>query len=126
MSRTPFLIRLFALTVFSAASLLFLHRFPAFAPHQSFSWFSLVFFFLLTIIMYYIGRRAAQSDNQNSFINAVIGLTMLKLMLSAIIIFVYNEWAQPAGILFILPFFGIYLLFTIFETYFMMKLGSMK
>jgi len=56
----------------------------------------------------------------------VLGFTVGKMLISVLVIFAYIQLAQPAGKLFILPFFGIYLAFTAYETYFMMKLGKTK
>ena len=76
--------------------------------------------------MYQAGYRAAMSDNKNDFTNAVLGFTVGKMFLAILVILGYSLLAQPPDKLFIIPFFAIYLIYTIFETYFMMKLGRMN
>lgn len=73
--------------------------------------------------MYYAGRNAARSSNKNDFTNIIMGFTMGKMVLSFVLIFAYLKLVEPADKIFVLPFFSIYLIYTVFETYFMMKLG---
>lgn len=126
MSRKQFFIQLSGVVGITAIILFLVHQFPVLYAYQNLSWVSLAFFIVLTILMFIFGYRAAQSSNKNHFTNTVMGFTMGKIFLSIIIILAYNQLVKPETKLFILPFFGIYLIFTIFETYFMMKLGKMN
>lgn len=104
----------------------FLNRLPRLQPYSLLSWASLGAFIALSAAMFSAGRRAARSDNKNDFTNAVLGFTMGKMFLAILLLFGYSRLAQPPDKLFIIPFFSVYLIYTIFETYFMMKLGRMK
>ena len=126
MNQRTFAIQLVVISVLMIPILLGIHSAPRFQEYSLLSWVGIAFFVLISILMYFLGSKAAMSENKNTFTNVVIGFTMGKMMLSVIIILIYNKLVAPDDKLFILPFFGIYLVYTIFETYFMMKLGRMK
>ena len=126
MSRKQFFIQLAGITVFTILATWLIHQNTTFQAHQNLSWIGLALFFVISILMYIFGYQAAQSSSKNQFTTTVMGFTMGKIFLSLILIFGYNSLVEPKTKLFILPFFGIYAIFTIFETYFMMKLGKMN
>lgn len=90
------------------------------------AWASLAFFSLLSSLMFVITQRAAQSAEKYAFINWVILFTIVKMVAAVVLVLVYDRWQQPTDNWFFLPFFGIYLVFTVFETYFMTKLSGQK
>ena len=124
MNLQNFYTQLTIVTVFTAIILFLLNQATALQPYQMFSWICLVFFLLLTLIMYYFGERASKSKNKNDFTNTVIGFMAGKMMLAGIIIVMYSKLVEPVSKIFILPFFVVYIIFTTFETYFMMKVGK--
>lgn len=126
MSRQSFFKQLGALSILLTLLLFLLHSFAPFNGYSNLSWMSLILFILLTIGMYFGGLKATMSENKHTFTNVVLLFTIGKMVLSIVVILGYYEWAQPDSKLFIIPFFAIYVAFTIFETYFMMKLGKMK
>lgn len=126
MTRNAFFLQLAVLTAATATGLWFLLRLPGFQPFALFSWCSLGLFFLLTVAMFFAGYSAARSANKNDFTTAAMGFSGGKIFLSAILILIFTELAKPESKLFILPFFSIYVLYTIFEVYFMMRLGRLK
>lgn len=107
----------------AVVAVFFMGQHSALEPHQGLSWFSVGAFTAITLLMYFAGRRTAASSNKNDFTNAILGFTVLKLFLAIAVIFSYIQLFQPEGKLFILPFFFAYFWYTIFETYFMMRLG---
>ena len=114
------------LTLLVAVSLWGLHQIPALNTHQDFSWLSLLFFVLLSITTYFIGYSTVQQKNKSAFINVALGLTFVKMLLCIVLVAAYIHFTNPVSRLFILPFLGIYVVYTIFETYFMMKIGKTK
>ncbi|MCB0633215.1 MAG: hypothetical protein KDD15_25925, partial [Lewinella sp.] len=106
--------------------LFFLNRMPQLQNDAPLSWLSLFLFILLSILMYYVGKRSSMSENKNDFTNVVLGFTIGKMFLSIMIIYAYFSLMQPEGKWFIIPFFIVYFMYTAFETYFMMKLGKTK
>jgi hypothetical protein len=125
MSQRRFYLQLIFLSLAVAIALYFLHLLPQLAAYARLSWIGLVFFIVLSVVMYEVGYQAAASDNKHNFTNTVIGFTIGKMMIAILIILGYLKLAEPETKLFVLPFFGIYLIYTIFETYFMIRLGKM-
>ena len=123
MTAKQFFIQLAAISALAALSLLLLHQVSAFQGHNGLSWGSWLGFILMTILLYYAGLRSARSANKNDFSNTVLGFSMGKMMLAALSLVVYAKVAQPTNKLFIIPFFAIYAIFTVFETIVMTKLG---
>ena len=99
---------------------------PAFQAFQSLSWISFFFFLALSVLMYFIGHFAANSSDKNSFLQIVMASTFFKMVLCLAIIISYAKIAKPESKLFVIPFLTIYIIFTIFETYYMMKLSYIK
>ncbi len=126
MTHRSFLIQLALVTAASAAGLWLMLGMPQLAGFEWFGWGCLAFFALLTVAMFYAGHGAARSSNKNDFTSVAMGFSGGKMFLSAIIILIYVELAVPTSKFFILPFFALYLIYTVFEVYFMMKLGRMK
>lgn len=124
MSQGRFYLQLILLSLLVAIALYFLHQLPQLQAYSLLSWISLVFFIVLSAIMYRVGYQAAVSDNKHHFTNTVMGFTIGKMMIAILIILGYLKLAEPETKLFVLPFFGIYLIYTIFETYFMIRLGK--
>jgi len=126
MSQRLFFVLLLVITAATAAGLFFVGRLPQMEEARGLSWFALAFFVGLSIGMYYAGLRAARSENKHLFTNLVMVFTFGKMMFAVLLILSYLKLFQPATKLFLLPFFGIYLIYTIFETYFMLRLGRMS
>jgi len=99
---------------------------PVFQDHQVFSWVSLLFFILFTFGVFYLAEKAAQSPSLNIFSSVILGVIFIKMIFIIFIVLVYKELANPNSPWFLIPFFIIYLVFTIFEVYFMSKLGKTK
>jgi|APTNR8051073442_1049403.scaffolds.fasta_scaffold00229_18 hypothetical protein len=125
MTARQFFIQLAAVAAFAAAALAALHQAPVFAGHEWFSWGGWATFILLAVLSFYAGRRSALSANKNDFSSLVIGLSMGKMMAAALGVIVYAKAVQPQSKLFIVPFFIIYAIFTVYETIVLTKLGRM-
>ncbi len=114
------------LSLVVALLLLALHQLPTLQTYTNFSWLSLAFFISLSIVTYYIGFRSVLQKNKFAFINAALGLTFVKMLLCVVIVGAYIQFTHPPSRLFILPFLGVYVVYTIFETWFMVKIGKGK
>ena len=125
MTPRQFYLQLIFVSAGTAVLLFFVNQLPSFHAYAFLSWLSVLFFILLSLLMYYAGRRAARSSNKHQFTNTIMAFTMGKMMICILLILGYLKLAEPATKLFVLPFFGVYLIYTIFETYFMTRLGRM-
>jgi hypothetical protein len=126
MSPKPFFLQLTGLTLLAAGIVVLLNTLPQLEEHYPLGWISLGIFFFLTVLMYFAGRQAAGSANKNDFTSVVLAFTLGKLFVIILAVFGYSQLREPETNFFILPFFSMYLIYTIFETYVMMKLGKAK
>ncbi len=124
MSARAFITSLVITTVIAVAFVYGMTLFPLIEPFSLLGWGSIAFFILWSILMFFISSKAAANENKNVFTNAILGFTFAKLFLSGGIIYAYFRMTEPDSRLFLIPFFGVYLIYTIFETQFMMKLGK--
>ena len=79
---------------------------------------------LLTLGMFFVGNITSKSSNKGLFTAMVMGFTFGKIFLSLFVVIGYHQIGQPASKIFLLPFFIVYLIFTVFETYLMMQIGQ--
>ena len=126
MSKERFYLQLSALTLLAAITVYLLNTLPQLRGHELLGWVSLGLFFIITVLMFHFGDRAARSDNKHSFTNVFLGFTTGKLFLIMLLLFGYSRTVNPDTKFFILPFFSMYLIYTIFETYVLIKLGRIK
>ena len=126
MSRSIFFYSLVGITVLTALFVFFMTSLPIFQADTGVLWISFAAFSLLSLLMYFIGHKAISSKNKNNFISVILVSTVVKMFMAILIIFVYIRVYLPESRLFVLPFLGIYLIYTVYETYFMMKLAKMK
>ncbi len=126
MTAKAFYLQLALVTLIAAATAYGINTFPQFADVLPIAWISLAIFVLLSVVMYYAGRKAAFSDNKHDFTNVSLGVTIGKIFIAILFILGYNQLMQPDSRFFIIPFFLMYLIYTIFETYIMMKLGRLN
>ena len=124
MSVRQFTVQLLLVTLFVGVVLWLLSSLPIFEIHQQLSWLSLILFFIISIVMYFTGRWGVNNDNKNTFISLMYAYMGGKMFLSVVLIMMYYFYVEPNTKLFILPFFVVYLIFTIFESYFLMKLND--
>ena len=126
MNTKSFLIQLGIFSLLMLGVLLALRFIPLVLPYQNFGWISWIVFFVLSLGMFFIGQKAAVSKNNFAFTQVVILTMIIKMVLAFFLCVLYYTIAQPANKYFIIPLFIVYLGFTVFETYFMMKIGNSK
>ena len=127
MNLRTFLTLLAATTAVVLILNLFLQQFfGSFVQYNSVVWWSLGLFIPLSIGMYLFGFMAAKNENKLLFHNFIIVTIIAKMFLSVFALLIYKKVFHPETKNFTLPFFLVYFIFTIFETYFMVKLGQTK
>lgn len=124
MTPQKFLIQLFAVTLGCVPLLFALDLFPSIQPHRLFSAFSLFFFWGLSIVLYVLGKVNLSTGNPQDFLRFFMLSVFLKMGLCIGVILGYRHLFHPPGNRFILPFFMLYGIFTIYEVYFLSKLSS--
>lgn len=126
MTTKKFITQLTILLSFLLLLLFILHSFTLFQPYWDLSVLSMIFYVVLSVFMFLLGKKTAANQNVNDFSQVVFGSIIGKMFLTVVLVVMYFEIAKPADQYFLLPFFLIYLTFTAFETYFMMKLSKLK
>lgn len=126
MQSSTFFKQLLYISIPTAVAVYAVHQIPVLQPHRLLGWLSLLFFIALCIFMFFTGRRAALSQNKNAFTNAFLVFLMLKLFLCGGILIGYLKLTGPDTKLFVLPFFGLYIIYTTFEVFFLIKLGKLQ
>lgn len=87
---------------------------------------SIIFFVLLSIVVYHLGFRIAHLENKNAFTSFIMAFIFGKMMLSLIFLACFYILSQPSNKYFLVPFFLVYLCYTIFETYVLSVVGNME
>ena len=89
-----------------------------------FAYISTSFFIILSLVIYKLIHLSLQSENPNRFSQAFMLVTFFKMMLSILLIIIYFVIARPSNIYFVIPFLINYLIFTVFEVSFMIKMAK--
>ncbi|MCE2790043.1 MAG: hypothetical protein LW630_09055 [Saprospiraceae bacterium] len=88
--------------------------------------YSICLFFFLTIVVQLLAPKLARHSNRQLFLAATVYHTVIKMVFSAILLYWYHTSKNPTTGSFVLPFLYIYLVFTTFETRFLMKASYMN
>lgn len=126
MNRRDFFVQLAILTAVVALFVVAFQYSYALPRETFFAWMSLGFFIVFSISFYLIGYQSVLSKNKSQFISLVIGMTLVKTIACVGIAIAYRQKINEPSHLFVAMFLGIYIVYTIFETYFMMKLAHVK
>lgn len=126
MSDQKFMGRLSLLTFGVAITIASLHFLPSLAPYQDLGWLSMAVFTILCLLMYRFGKAAIQHENKSRFTLLFMSFTGLKMFLAVLLIGIYYKVDMPSSKLFIVPFFAIYAVYTVFEVWFMTRLAKLQ
>jgi len=126
MNSSAFTKALIVTVVISIASYyLLIQFFPAFS-YTDLTWIAIGMFTLISFLMFLLANNAMKSDNKYSFLNIVVMNLLAKIFLSFIVVVAYVKMTQPEDKWYLVPFTMIYLIFTIFETYFLSKAAKIQ
>jgi len=121
MTEKVFYTQLFYVTLISIGLLIPCYMFLPIRPFMSLGIIGLVFFVLLSIFVFKLSLKVAESKDLNAFTRLIMYNLMIKLFMSIFIVLIYYKVVEPTERLFILPFIVIYLIFTIFEAMFLSR-----
>ena len=119
-----FLAQLLTLTAASALVIAASGWVPVLAAYQPFAWLCLGFFVGFTVLSYFQAARAASDANPNTFLRLAILLIAVKMASCVLLVWAYVHQNPPETNWFLLPFFCLYVAYTIFETHMLMRLGK--
>lgn len=126
MTFRTFFIQLGLVTAGTIILLVLIHQSEAFRQYAALSWLSLGFFVILSVTMFYFASQSARNTDPNAFSRIVLGFIAGKMFLSVLLIVAYKQGFDPPTPHYVGLFIIIYLVYTIFETYFMMKVAKIK
>ena len=88
------------------------------------SWSTILFFVILSILIFIVGSYVAEQKNKNTFTSVILLVMITKMFLSILLVGIYSKVHNPTNNYFLIPFFAIYLIYTIFEVHLMTRLGK--
>lgn len=80
-------------------------------------------FFIFSILIFLYAYNTSASDNLFSFNNVVSASFLLKLIMSIGMIILYEKLFDPDSSMHVIHFIIVYIVFTIYEVYFLTKLA---
>jgi len=88
-------------------------------PHIQFLWWSILCYVLLAGLIYFLVERSFKTRQGNTMVGLVIFNVFLKLVFTFGFVAIYVNLKEPTDRLFLVPLLLTYLIFTIFETWFL-------
>lgn len=83
------------------------------------AYYAIPSFTLLSIAIYFLTEYLEKQPNKGMLLNLVIINVMFKFLIAIGVVMIYHKLRDPEDGIFVLPFIIVYVIFTIFETYFM-------
>ncbi|THH40350.1 hypothetical protein [Neolewinella litorea] len=124
MLTSRFLTLLTGVTLLAVAGVALSHLLLPIGYALPFTITTLVVFILLCLAIFFLGRRSAGAENRLLFSNVFLASTVMKMFICGALVVGYVVLGEPESKLFIVPFFWLYLVYTGFEVYFLMKLSA--
>ncbi len=118
-----FLAQLGTVTLFAAFVVLLLHLSQRLAVNALLSWVAIAFYSLFCLCVYALAMWASRLPQPQLFTGLTLLTTVGKMGLSVIVVAIYYQAVLPTERLFVIPFLVVYVIYTVFDTYFMMKLS---
>ncbi len=82
---------------------------------NAFAYSSILFFAIITAVIYAVASRSISGKNHRMFSTAVMGSMTIKLFASVLFVLFYSLIQKPPSVLIILPFFLFYICYTVIE-----------
>lgn len=118
------IVRILFLAMILSLITLFLGSFTPISPLLvNYSWYNIIFFTALTLGTGMLGHMGLSSKNNQTFLLAVLGGFLLKLVVAAGFVLVLKFAVDLEPKLFFAPFATCYILFTAIETVFLLRLN---
>ena len=101
----------------------FVYSYPMYSRYKDLGLYSLTLFLFLALAVQLGAPILARHPNRQFFLSASIYNMLLKMICSFGLLFWYKQSSLPADGNFVVPFLFIYLVFTTFETWFLMRMA---
>ncbi|NBU35736.1 MAG: hypothetical protein EBS35_04070 [Bacteroidetes bacterium] len=93
-------------------------------PHSWVGWMANLYFSLFSVIIFFMALKNLSISAGSAFIRIVMGGSGLKMAGAILVLSMVHLWYQPLVKAEVILFLIIYVIFTIFETYTLMKLSN--
>jgi len=100
------------------------HRIESLGEHTQLSLWGIVVFSIYSLVLYYLSNIALGSSNKGLFTALHLGTIAIKMMITIGIVLIYKQQFQPEGKMYLLPFIILYICYTSFETWMLMKMSK--
>jgi hypothetical protein len=110
-----------ALLIWSAMQL-----FPFLQVHTGIAAVSLGLFMAICLLLYWWGRHATAGNSKYAFNGVITSSVLIKMVLSIAVLLVYQKRFAPPNNGYIGIFLSVYVVYTVFEVWFMGKLAKAK
>lgn len=121
-----FFIQLAKVTLLTILILFGLSFVPAINAYSDFSIYSIIYFVLFSIVLFFLGKVTVSAKNVHLFTGLIMAMMFFKIIFSVAFIYLYTKMTSPQTSFYIFPFLIVYLIYTIFEVYYMSKVGQQK
>ena len=122
MNQIQFFRKLMLLLAFVVPLLVIFHFIPVLRPYDGLNLSAFIFFNLLCLGAYYLGKKSLNSPNKYLFNQLIMLNVIIKMIVSISIILIYHTFFTPETNWFVMPFLILYLIYTVFETYLLTSL----
>jgi len=106
------------------ASLGALHYFDLLGAYPSFAWVCFLFFTCQTLFIIAMAGMGERMSSPSGGVSVVLGAMGLKFLFSILMILAYLLAVKPDTMIFIIPFFILYIIYTIIETYHLLQMRT--
>ncbi len=124
MNISQFSIQLLVVTLISVVLVLGCSFNPQIASGEVLSWATILIFVVFSGVVYFMSSYAARQPNKNFYSSVILLVMMTKMFLCILMVAIYVKFYGPTSNHFLIPFFAIYILYTIFEVHFMTRIGN--
>ncbi len=124
MHSKEFVVKFGIFSIISLVLILISHLGSSLSIFTSFSLCTFLVYFILTIMMYLFANNAKKTPDTGAYTSILLSFHWIRIFTSLIFILTYINIFVPKSNLFLLPFFTIYILFTIFEVYMLTKMET--
>jgi len=89
------------------------------SAHISVLWYSVLFYTIHAVVIYMLVRRSMEKNGGNGIISLVMFNVLIKLVFTFGFAAAYVKLSNPSDKFFLIPLLITYLVFTVFETWFL-------
>jgi len=119
MSTARFYIGLLTTICLSWLSVIAMTSYSDTGQYSDIGWYAIGLFAVMCVTVFHLTELLEQATKKTGFISLIMANMLFKMVFSAVLVTAYYVKRSPDDGLFIMPFIIVYVLFTIFETYFM-------